>query len=167
MNSQPSPTNGLRTPVTYKTVTVSEKGLAEVHDGRRVVFVPRESVKTIELRFGPRAENPVLQVAFGSALIVLGMAGCLWLCGAGLVFFRWWGGFLLLAGLGLWLLWEGLTRRHYLKVISNHDERKLVFSGKVQRAELMDFLNAASQLGYTFKNCLADESSSSKPDAKL
>jgi hypothetical protein len=61
----------------YLSVELSDKGIAEVTDGRRDVFVPRQQIQRVELRRGIPAERPLLQVVFGIVCIVAGIVGAL------------------------------------------------------------------------------------------
>ena len=141
----------------YLNVAISEEGLAELRKGRRVVFVPKERVQGIEVRFGSPAERPLIQGILGSVLTAFGLAGVFFLAEGGIAMYRWEAGSLFFTVIGLWLLWETMRRRYYLRVISSNDERKLVFSGKVQKSELSTFLQSATALGYNFKRCINDK----------
>ena len=139
----------------YLNIAVSEQGLAEMSGNRRIVFISKDRVQSIEIRFGPRAERPCVQGTAGLAFLGLGAAGLYALIGGGLAALRGGLGFLLFGGLGGWLLWEATRRRHYLWVVCSGDTRKLVFNGNVQTAELSAFVAGAAQLGYSFRDCLA------------
>lgn len=126
--------------------------------GRRVVFVPKEHVQDIEVRFGSPAERPLAQGILGAILTALGLSSVIFLHGGGIVGLRWYLGSPFFGAVGLWILWEALSRRYYLRVVCSNDERKLVFSGTVRRkSELLDFLRSAAQLGYSFKHCFDDK----------
>lgn len=122
------------------------------------MFVPKERVQAIEVRFGSPAERPLAQGILGASLTTLGLASVIFLHGGGIIALRWGLGSVFFGMIGLWLFGETLRRRYYLRVICANDERKLVFSGIVrQKSELLSFLQSATQLGYSFKQCFDDK----------
>jgi hypothetical protein len=138
----------------YVNVAVSEKGLAEFSGNRRIVFIPKDQVRNVEIKFGPQAERPIVQAIVALALIGLGVAGLFMLAADGLAAIRLSLGFLVFGGLGVWLLYEASKTGFYLRVICPNDTRKLAFKGVIQKAELLDFTKNAAQLGYDFRDCL-------------
>jgi hypothetical protein len=141
----------------YLNMAVSEHGLTELSGNRRVVFIPKEQVQSIEIRYGSQAERPLVQGITGLALIVLGIVGLSIMATGSLDMLRWGLGFFVFGGLGAWLLWEVLKRGHYLWVICSNDTRKLVFKGTIQKTELSGFVRSAAQFGYVFRDCLNDK----------
>jgi len=140
--------------LSYLNVAVSEKGLSESSGHRRVVFVPKEQVQSIEIKFGFQAERPLAQGIASSVLIVLGMVGLYLIVTGGLGTLRWALGFIVFGALGAYLLWETLKRGHYLRVICSNDIRKLAFKGPVQKEEMSNFIKNATQFGYNFRDCI-------------
>ena len=136
--------------LTYLNITFSNQGVAEFSGKRRVVFIPRDEIRRIESKMGSRAERPLLQGIAGVILCGVGLVGLRLFINAGVAFLRWEAGFVFFGGLGGWLLWEVLEKRHYLLVESSEGNRKLVFHGQVKQAELDEFLRNATRLGY---NC--------------
>ena len=67
---------------------------------------------------------------------------------------RWGLGFIVFGGFGLWFLYETFKKTHYLRVICRNDKRKLVFRGTFQEADFSKFINDATKLGYSFKDCV-------------
>ena len=62
-------------PVRYLDIEVSSAGIAELgRDRRPVVSVPREELKTVELRYGPPGERLLAQTATGATVLVVGLA---------------------------------------------------------------------------------------------
>ena len=141
----------------YLSVAISEKGLAELNGNRCVIFIPKEQVQSIEIRYGSQAERPLVQGIIGLALIGLGTVGLSIMATGSLDMSRWGLGFFVFGGLGAWLLWEVLKRGHYLWVICSNDNRKLVFKGTIQKTELSGFVRSAAQFGYVFRDCLNDK----------
>jgi hypothetical protein len=142
-------------PLQYLNIAVSEKGLAEMSGNRRIVFIPKDRVQSIEIRFGPQAERPLIQGMAGLAFIAMGAIGIYTIVEGGIAALRWGLGFLLFGGMGGWLLWEATKQGHYLRVVCFGDARKLVFKGNVQMEELSGFIRSASQFGYSFRDCLS------------
>lgn len=148
-----TPTNQM----TYLNIVVSEKGVSEFSHGQRMIFVPKEQIQRIEIKFGSRAERPLVQIILGLLLVGLGLVGLALLIVGGFVELRWGMGFILFGGLGLFCLYEVLRKGYYLHVISPNDTRKLVIKGAIQKTEFSKFIKAAVQLGYIFQNCLSDK----------
>jgi hypothetical protein len=136
----------------YQGITISERGIAEINNGERKLFVPKEQIQSIECGFGLLAEQPLPQILLGGALSCLGLAGLWSFISSGLVALRWALGLLFFGAVGLWLCWEATRKGSYLQVNLANDSRKLRFHGKVQKAELDEFINNASRLGYTVKS---------------
>jgi len=148
-----TPTNQL----SYLNIVLSEKGVSEFSHGQRMVFVPKEQIQRIEIKFGSRAGRPLVQIILGLLLVGLGFVGLFLLVSGGFVELRWGLGFILFGGLGVFCLYEVLGKGYYLRVISSNDARKLVIKGAIQKTELAKFIKAAVQFGYIFQNCLSDK----------
>ena len=148
-----TPTNQM----TYLNIVVSEKGVSEFSHGQRMIFVPKEQIQGIEIKFGSRSERPLAQTILGLLLVGIGFVGILLLISGGLVELRWGIGFILFGGLGVFCLYEVLKQGYYLHVIVSNDSRKLVIKGEVQKSELSKFVTGAVRLGYVFQNCLSDK----------
>jgi hypothetical protein len=141
---------------TYLNLEVSEKGISEFSGGRRVVFVSREEIQTIEVHFGSNAERPLLQIIAGVLLAALGCAGAVMIFdnpGRGL---RWGLGFIIFGCLGVWMLWEAIHKSHYLLVLTRKDRRKLVVHGRWSQPDFDKFTAAAAGLSYQFTNSLSE-----------
>lgn len=95
----------------YLQIEVSPAGIAERgRDGRPVVSVPRDELRTVELRYGPPGERLLVQTIIGATVLVVGLA-----LGRGVVTRLLYGGYANLnAGAGsvtftlggTWLLWR-------------------------------------------------------------
>jgi hypothetical protein len=143
--------------VSYLNIVISEKGLSEFSHGKRIIFIPKEQVQNIEIKFGSRAERPLVQMIFGLLLAGLGFVGISLIITGGLAGLRWGIGFIVFGGFGVFCLYEALKKGYYLQVISSHDKRKLVLKDLVEKAEFSKFIKDATQLGYSFRNCLNDK----------
>jgi hypothetical protein len=132
----------------YLDVQLSERGVAELKEGRQVLFVPRDEVQHLELHRGSPAERPLIQAAAGIVFAGFGLFIGLHIVSGGLTTWRYSAGFLLCGGLGAWLLWETLQRKHYLLVTCRNDARKFVFRGSVDESALSHFMQQANGFGY-------------------
>ena len=133
----------------YLNLEVSEKGLSEFSGGKRIIFIPKEEVRTIEVRFGSSAERPMLQVIAGLLLIGLGLVGAAMIAASGMRGFRWGVGFLIFGCFGVWFLYETVKKSHFLRVVCHNDARKLVFRGNFSEADFATFSKEAADLGYS------------------
>ena len=140
----------------YLNVEVSEKGISQLSDGRRTIFIAKEQIQNIEIRFGSRAERPLMQTILGILLVGLGVAGLVLLITDGMAGLRWGIGFVIFGGLGGFCLYEALRKGHYLRVSTRNDSRKFVFNGRVKKTELSGFIKASIDLGYNFRDCTID-----------
>ena len=141
----------------YLNIVASENGLSEFSHGKRVIFIPKEHVQRIEVKFGSQAERPLAQAILGLLLIGLGCVGLSLLISGGFSELRWGIGFIIFGGLGTFCLYEAVKRRHYLLVTSLNDTRKLVIRGFIQKEDFSNFIKSATQLGYFFQNGLSDK----------
>lgn len=140
----------------HLNVEISERGISEFSGGKRIVFVPKEEIRKIEVRFGSRAERPFVQLIGALLLLGIGFAGLLMTIDSGMRGFRWGAGFLVFGGFGIWFLHELFSKSHYFQVVCNNDKRKLVIRGKFEAVEFSKFIKDAAELGYNFENCLSD-----------
>jgi hypothetical protein len=141
----------------YLNIIISEKGLSEFSDGKRIIFIPKEQVQLIEIKFGSHAERPLMQVILGLLLIVLGFAGVYLVLIGGLRGLYWGLGLIGFGGIGVLCLYEAIKKGHYLYVTCLKDARKLKFTGEIKKTELSKFIKDASSLGYGFRDCLNDK----------
>jgi hypothetical protein len=138
--------------LSYLNIQVSEKGLSEFSGGRRVIFIPKEQIQNIEIRFGSSAERPLLQLITGLLLLGLGIAGVSMILASGWRGLRWGAGFIVFGGFGVWFLHETFKKNHFFKVVCHNDKRKLVFRGKLEKTEFSKFIKDVSALGYNFQD---------------
>ena len=140
-------------PIRYLDIEVSDVGIAELgRDGRPVVSVPREELRSVELRYGPAGERLLLQTLVGVVVIGVGLA-----LGRGLVMWLFYGGYANLnAGAGAltftlggaWLLWRAWRPRHHLRLTTTRGERRLSFGQRADDASVALVLRAiTTELG--------------------
>lgn len=72
MNAGPPTGNGH---LQYLNIVASEMGLAEMNGSRRIIFIPKEQVQKVEIRYGSQAERPLVQGISGLIFIGLGIIG--------------------------------------------------------------------------------------------
>jgi hypothetical protein len=150
MNTSPPTENKFA----YLNLAISKKGLSEFSGGRRIIFIPKDEVQIIEIKFGSSAERPLIQAIAGLMLAGLGYIGLTMIIMNAMRGLRWGLGFIVFGGFGLWFLYETFKKTHYLRVICRNDKRKLIFRGAFQEAEFSKFINDATKLGYSFKDCV-------------
>ena len=136
---------------TYLNLAVSTEGIAEYSGESCVVFLRREDIQWIEMKFGFRAEHPLIQAIAGGLLSCIGIIGLGLIVTGGFAYLRWELGFMFFGGLGVWLLWEALRRGHYLSVVCHKETRKLVIDGTVSEPEIQTLLRNAARIGYLCK----------------
>jgi hypothetical protein len=139
------------------SVRISEKGLSEYNGNKRIVFIPKEQVQLIEIKFGSHAERPVIQLILGLCLGALGLAGLDLAINGGVRGLYWGLGFMGFGAIGVLCLYEAIKRGYYLCVTCSKDTRKLVFKGITQREDLSGFIKNASDLGYNYRDSLASK----------
>jgi hypothetical protein len=142
--------------VLYLNIAVSEKGLAELSGNKRIIFIPKDQVQGVEIKFGYQADRPLAQGTLGLVLVVVGMVGIFALGGGSSALTEWGLGFVFLGGIGVWLIWEASRRGYYFRVISSNGTRNLRLKGAVQKPELTSFVERASQFGYNFRDQTAN-----------
>jgi hypothetical protein len=138
--------------ISYLNIAVSEKGLAELSGNKRIIFIPKDQVQGVEIKFGYQAERPLVQGTVGLVLTFVGMIGIYMLAGGGFALTRWGLGFVFFGAIGVWLIWEASRRGYYFRVISSNGTRNLLLKGTVRKPELSSFVQRASQFGYNFRD---------------
>jgi len=121
-----------------------------------MIFLPKDQVQFIELKFGSRAERPLMQVILGLLLVALGLVG-LYLVVMGGVRGLYWGvGLIFFGGIGALCLYEAIKKGHYLSVTCPKEIRKLKLVGEIKQTEFSKFTKNASTLGYRFGDYVRD-----------
>ena len=145
--------------IRYLGVELGPEGASEWADRRRVVHVPRPSVTRIELCRGIAGERPLLQLVFGVAVCILGLAllASMWTGGASGMALRFAAAGVSLLLVGGYVVWSGLRPAYFLRVRTSDDARKLVLASKVNLAQLSDALHAAQErFGYVVEWAIED-----------
>ena len=143
------------------SVEVSDEGLAEMDQGRRNVFVPREEIREIELSYGLGSERPLVGVIFGVILLLVGVWPLrtlyLVLTEGGTFYIETMtaAAFLCVGG---WLIHFSLKKRLHFLVRTIKDKRKILFHGKIKQEDLMELLRAAEKdFGYLINRSVSFE----------
>lgn len=141
----------------YLGVQFSQKGVALVDSGKKLVFVPKEKIRQIHLRQGFQAERPLVQLGFSIVLILIGLYPLphlfLWLIVGGTAYdFEFL--LLLLIPVGLWFVKDGLKKGLYFELIMDDDKRKIPFQKQPEKRILEMFIAQANVYGYSIDNNL-------------
>ncbi len=144
---------------TFLNIVVSEKGLSEFSEGKRIIFIPKDRVRHIEIKFGSQAGRPLPQVILGLILIGFGLAGSYLVAFGGVRGLYWGLGLIAFGGIGVFCLYEAIKEGHYLQVTGPQGTRKLKMVGEFNKIELPKFIQDASGLGYEVRDCLKEGAS--------
>jgi hypothetical protein len=136
--------------LSYLNIVISEKGLSEFSHGKRVVFIPKDEVQKIEVRYGSGAERPLAQIVVGLLLTALGCVGVAMIFASGMRGLRWGVGFIVFGALGAWCLYEAFKKTHYLQITCHKETRKLVLKGTFEEQAFSECIRNAARLGYSF-----------------
>ncbi|HWE95966.1 MAG TPA: hypothetical protein VG269_18530 [Tepidisphaeraceae bacterium] len=149
-------------PVACAGIQFDAKSLREVDSGRVMVLLSRADIRRVTLRHGSPAQHPVVQVIAGFIMLAMGALPTLYF----LHWMREGGRFILHIAtmflfpvLGVWFIYGGFIRRHYLDVETSTGNKKLQFSGKPQLVEIRSFLKTAeNSFGYKVEEaaCVRD-----------
>jgi hypothetical protein len=133
-------------------ISFSESAVTEVESGKVMVSIARTDVRRISLRHASRAQRPLVQIVMGAVLVGVGLIPLRhlidWMSRGGVIFeFE-----LLLFGLpvvGVWLIFESLSRGYFLDVEQSSGSKKMLFHGKISPEQIEEFLKAAEdRMGY-------------------
>ncbi len=119
-------------------LVASARGLAEADGKKLVLFVPAGEINRIVLKHGQAEHRPLVSLAIGIALALLGAAGVIELCmstggwryKSGMIFFGMIGGS---------LIYDATKQRYYLEVEKIKGNCRLVFSRQASLAEVRQF----------------------------
>jgi hypothetical protein len=153
--------------IEYRSVRFDADRVSAPDGGRPSIVVPRDEIVAIELRHGPAAQTPIVQLVCGVALalVAVGLPAFLLSIGAPLsISGRASVGTLKLALVcpcvlvaGVCIAATALRRGYFLHVTTERGARKLVFAGKADPASLAAAVRRAEErLGYTVKWMVED-----------
>ena len=140
-------------------IEISEESISEYDRNRKIVMIPRETIKNISLEYGFSEERPIISILFGLVSLLIGTA--LGLMPVLKMLFRIFNGeqvhgnfgifvfAIPLLFIGAWLIIRTFKYGHYLSVETANTTRKLSFGIKVERAEITSFIEECNRtLGY-------------------
>lgn len=138
--------------VAYLGVQFSLAGIASVYGARTSLFIPRDDIHSIALKYGYPGERRLFQLILG--FVLLGIA--LWQLGGVLLYLYLSGkidissiGVVLpLTGVGTWLLYDAFHRAWFFEVETHGKIKKLPVEGKPSPEIFKQFLVLAQRLGY-------------------
>jgi hypothetical protein len=140
--------------VKYMGVEISRVSVAKVAGARTEWSIPRHEIYELRIQYGYPGERRLLQLALGTLL--LGGAAWLmlqelfWFLGGGeVVFVRFFVIFVVLLGIGGWLVRDATLAQWYIEVETQEKTRKLAFDEKIDDAHLSMLLSYAKEMGYT------------------
>ncbi len=140
-------------PAQYLSIRFTRESLDEVdEDGTRLVCLPKEGITSVALVYGQSEERPVVQLVAGVALMAVGLVFVVrilsWvLVGGTIVDVEAFG--VALVPLGAWFLYRVFRKRHYLRVETTKETRKLAFNGRAEPQMIEELLDRArSDHGY-------------------
>ena len=140
-----------------ETNEISPNNISEMGRRKKLISIRKEKISAISLQYGTGATRPVMQAILSFIVIALGL-----MCGIPILRLIFqgttvniylilrsmtWGSPLIF--IGSWLLIEVLQRRYYLLVNTSGGSQKIVFRGKIDRMEIMQFIRRA-QLEYSY-----------------
>jgi hypothetical protein len=146
--------------VRFQTVEFSAKGVTLFSQQSKLLFVPREQIRQITLKYGFQSERPIVEILFGIVIIGVGLyliiniilnillrqtihvEQCL---------------SILLLPVGSWFFIDGFRKRLYFEVGLDNDMRKFPLGKNPDKAELQKFIRLAGQFGYTIDSSLLDK----------
>jgi hypothetical protein len=124
----------------YDTIVVSQRGMAEVHGKKIILFVPAAEIDRVRLKFGRSEHNPIVSVSIGILLALVGVFGLI-------VFFtgkkgnRYDLGLVALGIIGGSLIFDALKQRYFLEVIRKNDVCRLVLSKDAKKNDVDELCN--------------------------
>lgn len=129
-----------------ESIRFDDEGAAEMDGNRRLVFVPRAEIVSIEAAYGTGSERPVVAIILGVVLLLIALTPVVMLVNL----FRVGGTYeikfltaVAFAIPGLWLLDLGLRRRSFVRVVTRHGVRKLLVPRTVAREAVEAFVARA------------------------
>lgn len=130
-------------------IVLHADGVAEERGGRPTVTIPRESLRRIELRRGAPGERLWLQTLFAAVMGVIGLVSAAMVIGelraspaihvnlaAGPLFLP----------VGALILWLALRPRHYLRITTAKEVRKLAVETTARPVEIASLLASAQRV---------------------
>ena len=139
--------SGAKDNIIYLNVTITDKFISEI--GNPVI--PKESIRKISTEFAYISKHPFIQVSLGLILTIVGLLP-LWHF---YVFSKFGGTFYFIEAMGvvfsvigLWLVHSSFRKGYLMLIDTNFGKKRVVFSGKIEKKKLNDFLIEGRNFGY-------------------
>jgi hypothetical protein len=134
-------------------ILVSTRGITETHGKKILLFVPAPEISRLTLKFGRSDHCPVVSLAIGVLLSVLGIYGLVKLISAPRGF-RYELGMITLGVIGGSMIFDTLKQRYFLEVTKPNGVSRLVFSKQTQLNDIREFCR---QVGTTYNYAITEE----------
>ena len=121
-------------------ILVSARGMFEMHGQKIIIFAPAAEIDRVTLKFGRSDHRPILSLAIGIILSVIGIYGVteLFLATRG---YRYELAMIVLGAIGGSMIFDTLKQRYFLEVESKKGSHRLVFSKEAQLKDIQEFCN--------------------------
>jgi len=129
------------------------RGITETHGKKILLFVPAPEISRLTLKFGRSDHCPVVSLAIGVLLSVLGIYGLVKLISAPRGF-RYELGMITLGVIGGSMIFDTLKQRYFLEVTKPNGVSRLVFSKQTQLNDIREFCR---QVGTTYNYAITEE----------
>ncbi len=141
------------THIEYLGVQWGPEGIALVQNGRKLLFIPKHSIRRIKIRKGFQSAHPLLQITLGVLILLTGIGFLLhlllWFHRGGIAYdFEFM--MLLCIPVGFWILYDGTKWGLYLEVELDSGKRRIMFQRSPSPDELTEVIRHAARLGYFF-----------------
>jgi hypothetical protein len=140
-------------------VIASDRGIIETEAGRQMQLVPRESIRSITLRYGSAAHRPVLEMIAGMALTSASVFDLSRIVVTG-KWSRYDIGILVFGLIGGYMIYSVARKTHYLHIITDSTHFKIRFSPNATKEEIKLFCETIKKSGttnYPTRRSLASE----------
>jgi hypothetical protein len=136
-NTEP---NEERPVLKYDNIVVAPRGIAETYGRKLCVFVPAGEINQITLKYGKSDHRPIVSMAIGGVLALIGVAGVIlfFISAAG---FRYEVGMVFFGIIGGSIIFDTLKERYFLEVEGSKGLNRLVLSKNAKRSDIDEFCN--------------------------
>jgi hypothetical protein len=146
--------------VRFHDIGFSTQGITLFSHESPLLFVAKEQVRKVTLKYGFQSERPVAEIVFGIFVIGLGIYFfvnfLLTILVHGIIYLDDLLSLFLLP-IGGWFVVDGFRKRLYFEVDLDNDKRKFPLAKNPDKSELQKFIKMASQLGYSIDTTVLDE----------
>lgn len=130
----------------FQNIRIDENGIAEI-SGSQAFGVKASDIKKVVLKETYGLKNRITALVAGSIMSVIGLAGFLpfvkWIKNGGALMMDESFSLLIFLILGIWLIYNALTRFVVLNIYTAKDPRKLIFTKRTDSEKALDFVEKA------------------------